>query len=304
MRRIALLGLGVALALACAPVTAASARSAGRTVEVRSPAGGLLPAGAAVHVAATSTAGDRTDLRGVDALGGLVRAQQVIVPQHGFAGARIDGLVVAGRAIAVHPNTLVSLGSTGYLVALEEAVAEGAGGVIGLHIHLLVPFAGIAAGSNLEIGLAVASTKASVRVQATPSAGALPGLTPLGRTLGDQAVAIARAYVGTPYVWGGGSPDAGFDCSGLTQYVYGKLGIQLTHYAASQWHEGRRLTAREVRPGDLVFFEPGFDGPGHVGIYIGGGKFIDAPHTGDVIRISSFAGSKWAALYVGAVRPY
>jgi cell wall-associated NlpC family hydrolase len=117
-------------------------------------------------------------------------------------------------------------------------------------------------------------------------------------------VSIARSYVGTPYVWGGGSPTAGFDCSGFTQYVYAKLGVPLVHYAASQWHQGRRLTAAEVRPGDLVFFEPRFDGPGHVGIYVGHGLFIDAPHTGDVIRISSFADPKWAARYVGAVRPY
>jgi cell wall-associated NlpC family hydrolase len=110
--------------------------------------------------------------------------------------------------------------------------------------------------------------------------------------------------VGTPYVWGGGSPAAGFDCSGFTQYVYAKLGVPLVHYAASQWHQGRRLSAAQVRPGDLVFFEPRSDGPGHVGIYIGHGLFIDAPHTGDVIRISSFADPKWAARYMGAVTPY
>jgi cell wall-associated NlpC family hydrolase len=264
-----------------------------------------VAAGAAiVQVASTRTAGGRTELHGISALDGLVRARRIVVPTRGFAGATVEGLVVAGRAIQVHPNTLVSLGSLGYLMGLEEAVAEGAGGVIGIHVHLLAPMAGLAAGSDLDIGLPVSSAASVRQAHATPSAGGLPGLAPLGRTLGDQAVSIARSYVGTPYVWGGGSPTAGFDCSGFTQYVYARLGVALVHYAASQWHQGRRMTERQVRPGDLVFFEPKFDGPGHVGIYVGHGLFIDAPHTGDVIRISSFADPKWAARYMGAVRPY
>jgi NlpC/P60 family len=302
-----LAAIAVACLLPCALLAPAASAHASGAVELRAPGGKLTHMGSrVVHVAGTRVAGGKTELWGVVALGGLVRAQRVIVPSRGFAGAEVEGLVVEGRNVDARPNTLVSLGPIGYVVALEEAVAEGAGGVVGLRIHLSIPYAGAAAGSDLEIGLAQRAPVASQRATAPaiPSAGGLPGLSPLGRTLGDQAVAIARSYIGTPYVWGGGTPETGFDCSGFTQYVYAKLGVPLTHYAASQWHEGTRLTAAQVRPGDLVFFEPSFDGPGHVGIYVGNGLFIDAPHTGDVIRISSFADPKWASRYVGAVRPY
>lgn len=124
---------------------------------------------------------------------------------------------------------------------------------------------------------------------------------PHGGMLGPQAVAIAKRYLGIPYVWGGSTPTGGFDCSGLVMYVYRQLGITLDHYAAWQFLEGTRVSPAELQPGDLVFFEPKSDGPGHVGIYVGDGKMINAPHTGDVVRIASIQGRSG---YVGAVRPY
>ena len=108
--------------------------------------------------------------------------------------------------------------------------------------------------------------------------------------LGPQAVAIAKRYLGIPYVWGGSTPTGGFDCSGLVMYVYKQLGITLDHYAAWQYLEGRRIAPDELQPGDLVFWEPKADGPGHVGMYVGDGKMINAPHTGDVVRIVSIQG--------------
>ena len=118
--------------------------------------------------------------------------------------------------------------------------------------------------------------------------------------LGPQAVAIAKRYLGIPYVWGGSTPTGGFDCSGLMMYVYRQLGITLDHYAAWQFLEGTRIAPQDLQPGDLVFFEPKADGPGHVGMYVGDGKMINAPHTGDVVRIVSIQGRSG---YVGAVRP-
>jgi cell wall-associated NlpC family hydrolase len=120
---------------------------------------------------------------------------------------------------------------------------------------------------------------------------------PPSGTLGQQAVAIAQRYLGVPYVWGGASP-SGFDCSGLTMYVYAQLGISLGHFTGSQWGAGPHVSMSQLAPGDLVFFYPGVS---HVGLYMGGGLFIHAPHTGDVVKISSLSGY-YAANFQGGVR--
>ena len=110
-------------------------------------------------------------------------------------------------------------------------------------------------------------------------------------------VSIAMGYLGTPYLWGGASPD-GFDCSGFIMYVYAQLGVSLPHNAAAQYGTGTPVSQSDLQPGDLVFF----DGLGHNGIYIGGGQFIHSPHTGDVVKISGLSDSWYASTYVGARR--
>jgi len=115
---------------------------------------------------------------------------------------------------------------------------------------------------------------------------------------GVIAARIAQSYLGVPYIWSGASP-SGFDCSGLTMWVYAQLGISLPHFTGGQWVAGPHVPYDQLAPGDLVFFEPTI---GHVGIYIGGGSFIHAPHTGDVVKISSLSDSWYAANYQGAVR--
>jgi cell wall-associated NlpC family hydrolase len=121
---------------------------------------------------------------------------------------------------------------------------------------------------------------------------------PPAGTLGEQAAALAQQYLGVPYVWGGASP-SGFDCSGLVVYVYGRLGVSLPHYTGALWTSGSRVSSSQLAPGDLVFFYPDL---GHVGIYIGGGLFIHAPHTGDVVKISSLSDPWYSSVYMGAVR--
>ena len=113
----------------------------------------------------------------------------------------------------------------------------------------------------------------------------------------SSVVSIALQYLGVPYVWGGASP-SGFDCSGLTMYAYAKVGVYLPHNAAMQYGMGTPVSRSQLAPGDLVFF----NGLSHVGMYIGGGRFVHAPHTGDVVKISSLSEYWYAATYVGARR--
>ena len=114
----------------------------------------------------------------------------------------------------------------------------------------------------------------------------------------SHVVPIALQYLGIPYVWGGSSPSTGFDCSGFIMYVFAQIGVSLPHHAASQFGYGTPVSREQLAAGDLVFF----DGLGHAGIYIGGGQFVHAPHTGDVVKISSLYESWYSATWVGGRR--
>jgi cell wall-associated NlpC family hydrolase len=125
-----------------------------------------------------------------------------------------------------------------------------------------------------------------------PDEGPAPPPSQFGNVVG-----VALQYLGTPYVWGASGPGA-FDCSGFTSYVYAQVGVSLPHNAAAQYSYGVPVGRDQLQAGDLVFF----DGLGHVGLYIGGGQFVHAPHSGDVVKISSLYDSWYAATYVGARR--
>jgi peptidoglycan endopeptidase LytE len=123
--------------------------------------------------------------------------------------------------------------------------------------------------------------------------------TPVSDSFGERVAACAMRYIGVPYVMGGASP-SGFDCSGLVKYVYAMCGVALPHYSGSQYAMGQAVAKRALAPGDLVFFDTSGPGPTHVGIYIGGGRFVSA--AGSAVRVDSLNNPYWAAHYIGARR--
>jgi len=121
------------------------------------------------------------------------------------------------------------------------------------------------------------------------------GVTPVAANM----VKTATQYLGTPYVWGGTTPQ-GFDCSGFVQYLYGQQGVQIPRTTYEQWKVGQPVgNIDELEVGDLVFFNMGSRGPEHEGLYIGNGQFIQAPHTGDVVKISSLRDGYYSKQFVG-----
>jgi cell wall-associated NlpC family hydrolase len=123
------------------------------------------------------------------------------------------------------------------------------------------------------------------------------GETVLPPSTHSGVVGIALQYIGVPYVWGGSSP-SGFDCSGLVMYAYAQLGISLPHSSYAMWNYGVAVPEDQLQPGDLVFF----NGLGHVGLYIGNGQYVEAPHTGAFVQVSSLTSGWAASSYDGARR--
>jgi cell wall-associated NlpC family hydrolase len=115
---------------------------------------------------------------------------------------------------------------------------------------------------------------------------------------GGLAAKAALGEVGTPYVWGGASPGSGFDSSGLVVWAYAQAGIPgLPQASPALWTAGKHVSRSHLRPGDLVFFHEA----GHVGIYLGRGRFVHAPHTGANVTVARLSGD-YLRYYTGAVR--
>jgi peptidoglycan DL-endopeptidase CwlO len=132
--------------------------------------------------------------------------------------------------------------------------------------------------AQVPVPVSVPSAPAAVAANAVSSASA------------DAVIANAKQYLGVPYVWGGSTP-SGFDCSGFVSYVYRSVGISLPRTSSAQQNVGTRVSLNQLQPGDLVFRgSPAY----HVGIYIGGGQYIHAPQTGDVVKIAPFNPSQFS----------
>lgn len=147
--------------------------------------------------------------------------------------------------------------------------------------------------------LTLTAVTTAVQEPATPTAAErLAARRAALRAARAKLVRTALRYRGVPYVWGGSTP-AGFDCSGFTSYVYGRFGTKMAHSTYAQYGAYRRVARRDLRQGDLVFFA----GVGHVGIYIGDGRFVHAPSSGKRVEVRRLSDSWYRTSYVGAVRP-
>jgi len=149
---------------------------------------------------------------------------------------------------------------------------------------------------------AAAFAAALADASGTWTSGTISGGTTPPNDVAAGAIAAARTRLGDPYVWGATGPDT-FDCSGLTQWSYAHVGVQLPRVAADQWNAGPHVPLSELEPGDLLFWATDLTNPAsihHVALYIGGGMMIAAPHTGDVVKVEPV----YLTGYFGATRPY
>ena len=117
--------------------------------------------------------------------------------------------------------------------------------------------------------------------------------SPVSQTASSQAAGQAAKMVGRPYRFGGASPAAGFDCSGLVQYSYRQAGVALPHSTDQQRAASRAIKVADLRRGDLLFFQQEGKKHGHVGIYLGGGKFVHAPSSGKTVRSDRLDSPYW-----------
>ena len=118
--------------------------------------------------------------------------------------------------------------------------------------------------------------------------GVSPGNFPAPTGAAGAAVSAAISKLGSPYVYAAAGPDT-FDCSGLTMWAYAQAGVGLPHYSGAQYASTVHISRDALQPGDLIFWGPG--GSDHMGMYVGGGTMIHAPHTGDVVRYAPIYGS-------------
>jgi cell wall-associated NlpC family hydrolase len=147
-------------------------------------------------------------------------------------------------------------------------------------------------------GAARLADDATAAVSRTTPARHAPRHSHPTRTIGARAAAIALRAVGVPYRWGGASPAGGFDCSGLVYWAYGRLGIELPHSSYALHEMGRPVASSKMKPGDLLFFS----GLGHVGIYIGHGRMVHAPHSGSRVQVVRLGKSSYGGRLVGVRR--
>jgi peptidoglycan DL-endopeptidase CwlO len=200
------------------------------------------------------------------------RAEQALAAQKAAATQVAATKAGVDKALAAQQKVLDSLKSQ---LAAQQAAAQRAAQVQQQ-----------AASRNL------ARTILAPHKNTTTDGGTTAGSPPAAR--GNVAAVLAYAYaqLGKPYRWGGAGPSS-FDCSGLAMRAWAAGGVSLSHSTVSQQHQGKRVSLSALQPGDLVFWgSPAY----HVGIYVGGGRVLDAPHTGTVVQIQAIWGHPSSAV--------
>lgn len=154
---------------------------------------------------------------------------------------------------------------------------------------------------RLQRRVDAAHTRAELLARRRAAAGSAAGLITGGSARGHVAADWALGQLGKPYVWAADGPDT-YDCSGLTMRAWQRVGVRLDHWTGTQWTSGPHVPLDQLRRGDLLFFAHDKSDPGtihHVGIYVGRGRMVHAPQTGDVVRVAPI----WRGDLVGATRP-
>lgn len=135
-----------------------------------------------------------------------------------------------------------------------------------------------------------------------PPSDPAPARPAVSQAAADRAAGAAYKMVGRPYRYGGASP-AGFDCSGLVHYSYRQAGVALPRATEAQLAAARRVKLAELRPGDLLFFNQEGKRFGHVGLYLGNGRFVHAPSSGKTVRTDRLDAPYWKKHLTEARRP-
>jgi cell wall-associated NlpC family hydrolase len=223
------------------------------------------------------------------------RAQQQVVADRAAAKARIEsGLADRRQLLSSIHGEIVQLQKE-EAARQAQLAAEARARLVQQQQEQQARLNQTVVGATAQAPVAPAPSTNTTGTDATTASAPVTTVAPPSRYGG--VVGVAMSELGKPYVWGTAGPST-FDCSGLVVYSYAQVGVSLPHSSYALWNAGVYVSKDQLEPGDLVFF----DGLGHVGIYIGGGQFIHAPHTGDVVKISNLNDGWYAATYVGARR--